>query len=66
MKLIESLTIFTGKDAFPIDLTSYDEVRDETQEYEDHTEFTIGFIKNGKIVRRMWDPTCDIRYKDDV
>ena len=65
MKLIEGLTVFSGKDAFPIDLTIYDEVRDETEEFPDHTEFTIGFLKDGKIVRRMWNPSCDIRYKGE-
>jgi hypothetical protein len=64
MRIVESLTVFSGKDAFLIDLTEYDEVRDETQEFPDHTEFTIGFVKNGHVVRRLWNPSCDIRYKE--
>ena len=64
MRTIKALTVFSGKDAYPIDLKDYDEVRDEMQTYEDHSEFTIGFLKDGKIVRRLWNPSCDITYND--
>lgn len=64
MRTIKALTVFSGKDAFPIKLSDYDEVRDECQEFEDHSEFTIGFVKDGKVVRRLWNPSCDITYTD--
>lgn len=66
MKLIKSLKVFTGKDAFTIDLSNYDEIRDETLEFPDHSEFVITFYKSGKIVRRMLNPSCDIVYEDVI
>jgi len=47
-----------------VDLSPYDLVVDESMEYPDHTEFTIGFHSKGLIVRRMWNPSCDITYKE--
>ncbi len=64
MKLINTITVFTGKDAFPLDLSNYDEIRDESQEFPDHTEFTIAFYKDGKVIRRLWNPSCDITYTE--
>jgi len=63
MNEIESLTVFTGKDAFPISLGSYDVVKDESLEYENSLETIINFYKDGKIVRTMINPRCDIHYK---
>jgi hypothetical protein len=62
MKKIALLTIFTGQQSYGIDLSNYDEVLDETEEFPDHTEFSIGFFKEGKCVRRMIKPSCDITY----
>jgi hypothetical protein len=65
MRKIRSIMLFTGNDAWWVNLSEYDEVVDETQEFEDHTEVSIAFMKNGKVVRRLWNPSCDIFYKDD-
>lgn len=64
MKLIKKITVFTGNDAFTLDLTDYDEIRDETLAFPDHSEFVITFYKSGKAVRRMLNPSCDIVYGD--
>jgi hypothetical protein len=63
MRNIKYLTIFTGKDAFPCDLTPYDAVVDNTIEFEDSVDFLIDFHKDGKLVRRLVNASCDIRYE---
>ena len=62
MKKIERVTVFTGNDSFTIDLTNYDEIIDKTLEFEDHTEFSIACYRNSELVRRLWNPSCDISY----
>ena len=64
MKEIESLVVFTGKDAFPIDLSSYTKVVDNSIEYESELHLIISFYKGDEIVRSLWNPSCDIRYKE--
>ena len=64
MKIIKYLAIFTGKDVFSIDLSNYDEIRDETMEFPDHSEFVITCYKGGKAVRRFINPSCDVTYKE--
>jgi hypothetical protein len=63
MRLIDSVTVEFGSSHFTLNLGDYDEIRDETQEFEDHSEFTIACLKDGKVVRRLWNPRCDITYK---
>ena len=62
MRKIERVTVFTGNDSYTIGLSNYHEIRDETIEFEDHTEFSIACLWNGKVVRRLWNPSCDISY----
>jgi hypothetical protein len=47
-----------------INLSLYDAVCDETQEFPDHTEILIAFYRDGQCVRRLWNPSCDITYKE--
>lgn len=48
-----------------IDLTPYDKVVDQSQEYPDHSETDIAFFKDGKVVRRIHDVPCDITYEEE-
>jgi hypothetical protein len=66
MKLIKSITVFTGNDTFTLDLSNYDEIRDETLEFPDHSEFVITFYKSNNMVRRILNPSCDIVYQDII
>ena len=62
-KEIKHISIFTGKDVFSLDLSDYDEILDETIEYENALHLLICFYKDGAEVRRIWNPSCDITYK---
>ena len=64
MKEIEHLTVFSGKDAFPQKIDDYDKVVDNSVEYESALHLKIDFYKSGKVVRTLWNPSCDIRYKE--
>jgi len=64
MKSVESLTVFTGQEAVPVDLTAYDKVEEVCMEYESLINVVINFYKNGNIVRSMWNPSCDVGYKE--
>jgi hypothetical protein len=66
MKQIESITVFTGNDYYTVDLSNYEEIVDESQEFPDHTEVSIAFVDGGKVVRRLWNPSCDIAYKPEA
>jgi hypothetical protein len=63
MRNIKSLTIFTGQDAFPCDLSEYSAVVDNTIEFEESVDFLIDFHKDGKLVRRLVNVRCDIQYE---
>lgn len=62
MKKIERVTVFTGNESFTISLSCYDEIIDESIEFEDHTEFSIACYRKGELIRRLWNPSCDISY----
>jgi hypothetical protein len=64
MREIEAISVFTGKDVFSLDLTDYEKILDETIEYENSIDLRICFYKDNKVVRELWNPSCDIRYKD--
>lgn len=64
MKEIKSVTIFTGKNAFSLDLSNYTKVVENCLEYESSVSLCIDFYIGDKLVRRIWNPSCDIQYKE--
>jgi hypothetical protein len=62
---ILSIAVFSGKDVFPMDLEAYDKVVENCREFESSVSVSIDFYKDEKIVRRMWNPSCDISYKKE-
>lgn len=63
MKVLTALTVFTGKDAFPYNMSHYEKVVDASMEFPDHIEFVIDFYANGRVVKRLINPSCEMSYE---
>lgn len=66
MRELAHVIIFSGKDAFPLDLKEYTKVVENCIEYESSISMSIDFYKGEKIVRRIWNLVCDTRYKEEA
>ncbi len=60
IRQVKTLTIFSGKDAFPIDLTAYAFV--QAREYEDRVRIDF-FNHDSKIEKQIFNPSAEISYE---
>jgi hypothetical protein len=61
---IESVIVFSQDGNASIDLSNYDEIKDNSLEFESSICVFIDCYKSGKLVRRFINPSCDIRYSE--
>jgi len=62
-RIIQSITVFSGDGHATVDLSDVDEIVDNSLEFESSVTVFIDCMKDGNLVRRFINPSCDIRYK---